>query len=482
MIKPEKTLRPYQIDFSRNLAISVQKNKRVIACAPTGSGKSITMITIAWNAIQKGRSVFVISETDKIFRQLYEEAGGTKIADGVKFLHIENGQLYVCMAQTLAKRPLIIDQINSLEPKPIVIVDEAHIGTPTKILTQLNEDIPILGFTATPDARVSRHLPEIYKDCVVSCQVDDLIQTGFLTTYEHKKRDGAVLKNLKTKNGEYTERSQNEAFGTDAIYSSLVSDLRTYPYKKCVIYVASIEQCENVASQLRNKGIDCTTYHSKLTDGRFQLARFTELGEVNVIVTVASLTKGWDYKPIDMIVLLRKTKSLPLFLQMIGRGGRIMEGKDKFICLDYGSNWEEHGLWYQDREWDKMWSFAPEKGEGIAPVVLCQQCESIHATSQRVCPFCGFVRPEEIKESQVGEIEDITSPYNSLLGIKLSALTPEQLSIYAKIKSKQAFCARVARSQGVDFLKDFANFMGYKKSWVHRQENLEKGFTDFKLK
>lgn len=483
MIKPTKELRPYQVDFKKSLAVSVSKNTKVIACAPTGSGKSLVMITIAHSATSNGRAVFIISETFKIYEQLRDEAGGNIIAEGVKFINIQNGQLYVCMAQTLAKRPLMIQQLNELNPPPIVMVDEAHIGTPTKIIEQLNEDIPVIGFTATPDARVAKHLPLIYKDCVVSCQVDDLIQSGFLCTYRHIKRDGAMLGVLKKVNGEYSEKSQNEAFGTENVYSALIEDLKKYPYKKCVIYVASITQCENVAKVLKGKGIDCSEYHSKLKDGAYQLARFTKLNEVNVIVSVSALTKGWDHKPIDMIILIRKTLSLPLFLQMIGRGGRILEGKKSFICLDYGENWSQHGLWWDDRPWKTMWKEVKKASDdGIAPVVLCEECDSIHSASQRVCPFCGYERPIKIKESEITEAEDITSPYLPLIGKKISSLTPKELSVYAKIKSKQALCARVARTQGDVYLKDFATFMNYKHSWVARQENLGKEFTDFTLR
>lgn len=490
MIQPTKTPRSYQKDFITSLSKSVVENTRVVACSPTGSGKSLTMMVIAWRALQKpNRAVFVISETYKIYEQLRDESGGIPIADGVKFMSIEPGNLYVCMAQTLAKRQSIIDQINAMSTPPIIMVDEAHIGTPTKILTQLNENVPIIGFTATPDARSAKHLPEIYKDCVVCCQVDDLIQEGYLCSYEHKKRDGAVLGALKSRNGEYTEASQNIAFGSDDVYNALISDLKTFPYKKCVIYVASISQADNVCDMLNLNGIPASRYHSKLSDGHYQLARFTTLNEVNVIVTVAALTKGWDFPPIDLVVLLRKTKSLPLFLQMIGRGGRPIWDvlgnliKSKFLCIDYGENWKEHGLWYQDRPWNVMcFELKKLSDDAVAPVAFCPNCESIVAASQLLCPYCQHLREPKLKKSNIGEIEDITAEYNELIGLRISELTPLQLSVYSKIKNKQSFCARVARSINIDYLKSFANFMNYKKSWVHRQQSMPKGYTDYTLR
>jgi hypothetical protein len=58
-----------------------------------------------------------------------------------------------------------------------------------------------------------------------------------------------------------------------------------------------------------------------------------------------------------------------------------------------------------------------------------------------------------------------------LVGRKLSELTPEELSIYAKSKGTKNQAIRVAkwhtRTEGKDWLYEFARCMNYKRQWVN---------------
>ncbi|HAE68379.1 MAG TPA: hypothetical protein DCG77_14500 [Sphingobacterium sp.] len=132
------TLRPYQETFDNNLAIGLKNHRRVIACFPTGSGKTKSFIEVANRSTKNGRAVVIISESTKIFDQIINEAGGIEIANGVKHVNIKAGHLYIAMAQTLTRRPLIIHQLASLDFPPLIIVDEAHVGTPSNIYTPIN--------------------------------------------------------------------------------------------------------------------------------------------------------------------------------------------------------------------------------------------------------------------------------------------------------------------------------------------------------
>src|SRR5690606_36194766 len=279
------------------------------------------------------------------------EAGGVEIANGKKHVHIKGGGLYIAMAQTLARRPLIIAQLAALEFPPLIIVDEAHIGTPSNIIRRLIEasNPYILGFTATPDARVAKHLPELYNSCVVCCQVDDLIQQGFLCSYQHLARSKADTNILEMRNGEFTEQSQQAAFGKSAVYDGIFEDLRVQPFTKAMIFVASIKQAREMNERLRAEGFASVEYHSQLENASYELAKFTDLNLANICVSVASLSKGFDCPSVDLVILNRATTSLPLYLQMIGRGSRpvwSLDGKPTkthFRVLDYGGNWERHG-------------------------------------------------------------------------------------------------------------------------------------------
>src|SRR5690606_33244379 len=136
---------------------------------------------------------------------------------------------------------------------------------------------------------------------------------------------------------------------------------RTRSFNKAMIFVASIKQARELNQRLVEEGFASIEYHSQLENASYELAKFTDLGLANICVSVASLTKGFDAPAVDLVILNRATTSLPLYLQMIGRGSRPVWSsngtllKSHFTVLDYGGNWERHGLYFEDREWDKMW-------------------------------------------------------------------------------------------------------------------------------
>ncbi|MGJ1360589.1 DEAD/DEAH box helicase family protein [Sphingobacterium spiritivorum] len=492
------SLRPYQKTFVANLSVALRDHRRVIACAPTGSGKTKMFIEVARKATINGRTVVIISESTKIFDQIINEAGGHEIANGVKHVSIRGGQLYIAMAQTLTRRPLILHQLSMMEFPPLIIVDEAHIGTPSNIIRRLIEasNPYILGFTATPDGRVAKHLTELYNSCVVCCQVDELIQQGFLCSYKHSARTKADIDILEMRNGEFTESSQNAAFATNQVYDGIFDDLRATTFTKCMIFVASIKHCNDMCLRLQAEGFAAIQYHSQLENADYELAKFTVLDTANICVSVATLTKGFDFPSVDLVILNRATTSLPLYLQMIGRGSRpVWENgtstKDFFRVLDYGGNWERHGLYFEDRDWGNMWEITKrsKKGEGVAPVALCPDCESIFTSAMRCCPYCGFERPQTEKELEQGELVEVTKHYTDLVGRKVSDLSPKELAIYAKMKKKQIFATRVAKAkeqQSSGFLPAFGAAMGYKTKWAEIQTGMIGAtpieFTDIQLR
>ena len=92
----------------------------------------------------------------------------------------------------------------------------------------------------------------------------------------------------------------------------------------------------------------------------------------------------------DLIALLRPTKSVGLYVQMVGRGTRLAEGKDDCLVLDFAGNTARHG------PIDMVDGRKKEPaGDGDAPIKVCPECQTINHASARRCIDCdhGFPPP-----------------------------------------------------------------------------------------
>lgn len=515
-----RTERDYQVSIRKNTGRQMLRDKWVLVQSPTGSGKSFIMFNMISNGLRKGKTFLVLTESKKIFDQLSNEFDAYRINARTKYFAMRKNNVYVAMSQSLANRDRIIQSFLDLGDQLIVMIDEAHIGTTKEVIKVFPGNR--IGFTATPAYRWAKFLPDLYKSIVVGPQVEELIQKGALSPYRHigrKKVDSSKLKTNKS-TGEYTEASQERAFGTSQVFDGLYEDLRAIKYKCGMIYVASIKQCEEVHAKLIEHGFVCAISHSKRADNDDQMKRYHDDPDCNLMVSVAGLTKGYDNPIIDLVVLFRATTSLPLYLQMAGRGGRVLKPNDLvnyrsrnscpelqeklfFTVLDYGLNFDRFGAWDSDRPWEELWLATPVRDKEAAPVKECPMCESYVPTSAVRCKWCGYIWPVEKKQLAIGDLIDFNETATKLLGRRVGELSPEELADYAKSKNAANRAIRIAKARrqvekwkqtwavkydglddgliGKNYLKDFGKAMGYKDNWfgvatgdIKRHESLAK--------
>jgi DNA repair protein RadD len=118
------------------------------------------------------------------------------------------------------------------------------------------------------------------------------------------------------------------------------------------------------------------------------------------------LTTGFNAPAVDLIALLRPTKSAGLYVQMVGRGTRLAPGKENCLVLDFAGNVRRHG------PIDLVRPRRPgEAGGGEAPTKVCPECDSIIALSATECPDCGHVFPaREVKIAPTAATLPVLSP------------------------------------------------------------------------
>src|SRR5690606_33452878 len=117
-------------------------------------------------ALEKGRTVLVVTESRKLFAQIKAELPAHLINGGSANQFIYKNSLYLAMAQTLSKRREMVQNFAYYKDNLLIINDEAHLGTATNLLKQF-PDAYLIGFTATPDFRFAKHLPDLYNAIVI---------------------------------------------------------------------------------------------------------------------------------------------------------------------------------------------------------------------------------------------------------------------------------------------------------------------------
>lgn len=453
-------LRPYQEAAVTGLRQAFKSGSRsAVLCIPTGGGKTVVFTTITKAAIKNGKRVMIICDRKELIGQAEFNLNRlglnpTIIAPGYK-QHLNN--CYLASVDTLIRR--------ELPEVDIIIIDEAHKQTFDKIIRKYREETPykplFIGATATP-LRTGKQtsLHELYDDIVEPVTIDDLLNTNFLVpciTYAAKED----FSDVKMTGNDYNSAALYEKFNKSKLYDGVIEKYKQFAHgKKTIVFNVNVEHSKKMVQQFRAAG-----FSAEHLDGATPKVRRKEIlegfanNQFKILSNCSVLTTGYDEPSIEAVIINRATKSLPLYLQMVGRGSRLYMGKNHFICIDMGSNVYEHGLWQDSRTWELEKKRKPK--DGVAPVKLCESCEAMNHASARFC--CECAEPFKIKAKALLKADFVEVKKG--VG-NVSRGTNKRLNLKTATKEE---------------LKKYAADNGYKPSWVYvkmRQQQREKDFNN----
>ncbi|WP_212005772.1 DEAD/DEAH box helicase [Chitinophaga sp. HK235] len=412
-----KQLRQYQEDAITAVARKVADGKRkVVFQLATGGGKTVTFSGLINRYLARNnKKVLILVHREELLQQarrtLYDwyEIIGHPVVAGQKYL--PNVPVYTAMVETaynrLRKNPKHFGDVG------LVIIDECHIGNFKKMHQHFHSSM-IVGFTATPiSASKKEPLKDQYDDIVCGIDIPDLIASGSLVrnrTYHVKNID---RKTLKIKGGEFDDRQMGNEFSKAKQVGNTVEGYQQHcKGTKAVVFNCNVEH-----SQIVNKAFLDAGYPSRHLDAtsgdayRKECLVWLKETPGAILNNVGILTTGFDEPSVETVIINKATTSLPLWLQMTGRGSRPFPGKDFFTILDMGGNALHHGDWCASRDWSDMFHY-PEKpcdSDGVAPVKGCPECDAIIHASATTCPFCGAnVKKEMQIDSALAEFELLT--------------------------------------------------------------------------
>jgi len=289
----------------------------------------------------------------------------------------------------------------------LVIVDECHGITPTlkSIIDEMrkaNENLRVLGLTATPyrlgSGYIFRQWPDdrvnndentrdpYFQKCVYRVDARDLIEQRFLTppVIGSVGADGYDTSGLVANTaGKFDAAQVEQAYhGHGRKTAGIVADVvaQSKERRGVLLFAATVQHAQEVLASLPQAMSAIVTGTTPKKERDRILARFLA-EDVKYLVNVSVLTTGFDAPHVDVVALLRKTESVGLLQQIIGRGLRLSPGKADCLVLDYTTNVEDH---CPDGD-----LFAPEiragkaggGGEGVE--AECEWCKHVNEFTMR---------------------------------------------------------------------------------------------------
>lgn len=469
-------LRPYQNKIVGALRAEVlADNKRLIMAAPTGAGKTIMFTYMVARHIEKGGKALIFTHR----RELLKQAGGTFAKFGLSPVLIEagrktntKGNLFVGMVETVARRlPGLAEFVGSCT---LIIFDEAHLETFNKIFPSIAPGAVVIGATATPyrKGKAATALGDFYQALVQEVDVPDLIASGHLCA---PKSYGVEI-DLTGAKRKQDEIDVSEIYEKNRVFEGVVSNWeRIAKHSKTLLFAANIGASMRVAREFNERG-----YYARHIDGntkkkeREEILAWFDNDPKAIVCNCGVLTAGFDQPDIKTIILYRATTSLPLFLQMVGRGSRLAEGKEYFNILDFGMNIPRLGYWEKAREWslDKIDAKAKE---GPAPTKICDSCGGINPVSVKNCLLCGapFVKTEEEEEAEhIAELKLLDPAEVRKMAAQMEVAEQVKLAKNGLVNANFLLHRMKKKEDALLFIK----LMGYSPGWLHYNKHRFKVF------
>ncbi|MEL0098640.1 MAG: helicase-related protein, partial [Opitutae bacterium] len=125
---------------------------------------------------------------------------------------------------------------------------------------------------------------------------------------------------------------------------NIVQQLLTHArHRKILVFLPLIATSKKFAALCNKAGLKAKHLDGQSENRREILNEFSMDG-FQVLCNAMLLTEGYDEPDVDCVVILRPTRSRPLFCQMVGRGTRVSEFKEDLLLLDFLWNHEKHNL------------------------------------------------------------------------------------------------------------------------------------------
>lgn len=230
-----------------------------------------------------------------------------------------------------------------------IIVDEFHHAAAPSYQKLLNYYKPkiLLGLTATPERMDGRNVLDYFDGRIAAeIRLPEAIDRKLLCPFQYfGVTDSIDLSGMKWSRGGYDKTELSNVYSLDTIAAkkraSLVADavcryVTDINSVKGLGFCVSIEHAKFMSEQFNAMGIPSMYLTGGSSDEERSGAQARLCGgNVKFIFVVDIYNEGVDIPEVNTVLFLRPTESLTVFLQQLGRGLRLAEGKDCLTVLDF---------------------------------------------------------------------------------------------------------------------------------------------------
>lgn len=365
-----QTPRPYQVAAVDAVLHAIdpfgEGLNRVLYTAPTGSGKTTTFSEIAARilATHENARILIMAHRVELIKQAYDRVKdhcglkeweiGMEIAEtkACPSNRVIIGSVQTCMRGTRPHpkwRPthIICDEAHHAAAKSYRNIatrygvdsgDCAYIGTTAtakrtdrfSLYAEMPDGSPVMlerkGRAPVP----ATYETSVFQRLVFDYTVLDAVEDGWLVPLKgHTVQTDTDLNDVETdRDGDFKEAQLQKAVDNAKRTMEAISAWKEIASERpTLVFCAGVEHAHHAADLWRQAG-----YSAQAVDGetdtftRSQIFRDFKAGRVRVIANFGIATEGTDLPNCACIVHLRPTKSWTLYLQMSGRGTRVLPG------------------------------------------------------------------------------------------------------------------------------------------------------------
>lgn len=349
---------PYQQEILDRLQAEreVRGYYRNLVVAATGTGKTLISAFDYRHFCKtsnngKPRLLFVVhreeilKQSQSVFRAVLKDPNFGELFVG-KFKPDSLDHLFISV-QTLSSQKLF--DFLPADYYDFIVVDEFHHASAPTYQGLLNHFKPriLLGLTATPERMDGKNVLDYFNGRIAAeIRLPEAIERKLLCPFQYfGVSDDVDLSSVRWTRGGYDKNELSNIFSLNRAVAEkraghIVNSLYRYVTDMNNVhglgFCVSVEHAKFMEEYFLSKGIPCMSLtglsdDAERSDARSRLAS----GEIKFIFVVDLYNEGIDIPEVDTILFLRPTESLTIFLQQLGRGLRLSEGKECLTVLDF---------------------------------------------------------------------------------------------------------------------------------------------------